>query len=112
LEVMARDAKLMRSDRPFLFTNLKSGAGLGEVVAWIRREVLCEHPVLTLPWRCTHTPGGPDGIATSAYRRPSGGMRGWISFSTTRAVGPCWPRPMPSHHSALDDGLPRQTACT
>jgi urease accessory protein len=46
LEVMARDAKLMRGDRPFLFTNLKSGVGLGEVVAWIRRELLCEHPVL------------------------------------------------------------------
>ena len=46
LEVMARDAKLMRGDRPFLFTNLKSGVGLEEVIAWIRRELLCEHPVL------------------------------------------------------------------
>jgi urease accessory protein len=46
LEVMARDAKLMRGDRPFVFTNLKSGAGLGEVVTWIRRELLYEHPVL------------------------------------------------------------------
>ena len=46
LEVMARDAKLMRGDRPFVFTNLKSGVGLGEVVTWIRRELLYEHPVL------------------------------------------------------------------
>jgi urease accessory protein len=46
LEVMARDAKLMRGDRPFLFTNLKSGAGLGKVITWIRRELLNEHPVL------------------------------------------------------------------
>jgi urease accessory protein len=45
LDVMARDAKLMRGDRPFLFTNLKSGAGLGEVITWIRRELLHEQPV-------------------------------------------------------------------
>jgi urease accessory protein len=46
LDVMARDARLMRGDRPFVFTNLKSGAGLAEVVTWIRRELLHEHPVL------------------------------------------------------------------
>src|ERR1700756_1151798 len=45
LDVMARDAKLMRGDRPFVFTNLKSGAGLQEVVTWIRRELLYEHPI-------------------------------------------------------------------
>ena len=42
LEVMARDAKKVRGERPFLFTNLKSGAGLPDVVAWIRRELLYE----------------------------------------------------------------------
>src|SRR6202795_4128142 len=30
LDVMARDSKLMRGDRPFLFTNLKTGAGLDD----------------------------------------------------------------------------------
>ena len=45
LDVMARDAALMRGDRPFVFTNLKSGAGLEEVVTWIRRELLYEHPI-------------------------------------------------------------------
>ncbi len=45
LDVMARDARLMRGDRPFVFTNLKSGAGLEEVVTWIRRELLYEHPI-------------------------------------------------------------------
>jgi urease accessory protein len=42
LEVMARDSRLMRGDRPFVFTNLKSGAGLEEIVTWIRREMLFE----------------------------------------------------------------------
>ena len=42
LEVMARDAKLMRGDRPFVFTNLKSGTGLEDVVTWIRGELFYE----------------------------------------------------------------------
>src|SRR3989449_9680772 len=45
LDIMARDAGLMRGDRPFVFTNLKSGAGLEEVVTWIRRELVDERPV-------------------------------------------------------------------
>jgi urease accessory protein len=42
LDVMARDSKLMRGERPFVFTNLKTGAGVEDVVAWIRRELLYE----------------------------------------------------------------------
>ena len=40
LEVMARDAEAARGGRPFVFTNLKAGAGLEEIVSWIRREQL------------------------------------------------------------------------
>ena len=40
LDVMARDARLMRRDRPFVFTNLKTGAGLEEIVTWITQELL------------------------------------------------------------------------
>jgi urease accessory protein len=35
LEVMDRDAKKMRQERPFLFTNLKTGQGLEDVVRFI-----------------------------------------------------------------------------
>jgi urease accessory protein len=38
LEVMERDAKKMRGERPFVFSNLKTGQGLGEIIAFIERE--------------------------------------------------------------------------
>ena len=40
LEVMDRDARKMRGDRPFVFTNLKSGQGLAAVIDFIEREGL------------------------------------------------------------------------
>jgi urease accessory protein len=38
LEVMERDARKMRGERPFVFTNLKTGQGLDTVVEFILRE--------------------------------------------------------------------------
>lgn len=35
LEVMDRDAKMMRGDRPTVFSNLKNGTGLDKIVGWI-----------------------------------------------------------------------------
>jgi urease accessory protein len=56
LEVMDRDARKMRGNRPFLFTNLKSGSGLPDVVAWLEHH-------LTAPERRnlidTHAPNQP-----------------------------------------------------
>ena len=42
LEVMARDSQKMRGTKPFLFTNCMTRAGIDEVVALIKREVLFE----------------------------------------------------------------------
>ncbi len=42
LEVMDRDAKKMRGARPFVFSNLKSGQGLADIVQFIEKEgMLC-----------------------------------------------------------------------
>jgi urease accessory protein len=38
LEVMERDARKMRGERPFVFTNLKTGQGLDQVTAFIERQ--------------------------------------------------------------------------
>ncbi|PKO25195.1 MAG: urease accessory protein UreG [Betaproteobacteria bacterium HGW-Betaproteobacteria-8] len=40
LEVMDRDAKRMRGERPFLFSNLKTGQGLEEIVSYIEKQGL------------------------------------------------------------------------
>jgi urease accessory protein len=42
LEVMERDAKRMRGEKPFVFTNLKKGTGLDEVAAFVIREGLLD----------------------------------------------------------------------
>ena len=40
LEVMRRDSAAMRSDKPFLFCDLKSEQGLPEVLAWLEHHFL------------------------------------------------------------------------
>ena len=35
LDVMASDSRRMRGDRPFVFTNLKAGEGVGTVVEFV-----------------------------------------------------------------------------
>jgi len=39
LDVMDRDTHRMRGDRPFLFTNLKDGTGVPELIGWVRRNL-------------------------------------------------------------------------
>lgn len=40
LEVMDRDAKKMRGERPFVFSNLKTGQGLDEIIQFIEKKGL------------------------------------------------------------------------
>jgi len=42
LTVMDRDAKRIRGERPYVFTNLKIGTGVDTLVEWIRYSLLFE----------------------------------------------------------------------
>lgn len=42
LDIMARDSKKMRGDRPYIFTNLMSLDGIDEVIDWIKKNALFE----------------------------------------------------------------------
>jgi len=44
LDVMARDAKRMRGERPFVFTNLKTGEGLESVAEFIAKQGMLPEP--------------------------------------------------------------------
>jgi urease accessory protein len=43
LEVMDEDAKRMRGERPFFFTNLKDEQGLDEIILFIEKQGLMLH---------------------------------------------------------------------
>jgi urease accessory protein len=51
LEVMERDARLMRKGSPFVFTNLVNGEGVVTVVNWIRKYALTEEVNELHLWR-------------------------------------------------------------
>ena len=62
LDVMDRDARKMRGDRPFLFTNLRAGVGVPELLAWVQQKMSmpeeARHKVVTvkdLEGRPAHT---------------------------------------------------------
>ncbi|MEG0829855.1 MAG: urease accessory protein UreG [Anaerovoracaceae bacterium] len=42
LEVMERDTKIQRVDKPYVFTNLFDGTGLDKIISWIKKDMLFE----------------------------------------------------------------------
>lgn len=42
LEVMDRDTRIQRKDRPYVFTSLKNEDGLNRIIEWIKQDVLFE----------------------------------------------------------------------
>jgi urease accessory protein len=52
LEMMDRDTRKMRGDRPFLFTNLRAGQGVPELTEWVKQQMgqpaAARHRVTTL----------------------------------------------------------------
>ena len=55
LEVMDRDSRKMRGDRPFVFTNLRQDVGLDLVMEWLQKR-LAEAPVLRRKLIDAHAP--------------------------------------------------------
>jgi urease accessory protein len=39
---MERDSIKMRGDRPFIFTNIRGGENIDQVIEWIKKNVLLE----------------------------------------------------------------------
>lgn len=42
LGVMNRDSKKMRGEKPFIFTNIRNGEGVEEIIKWIKKNALFE----------------------------------------------------------------------
>jgi urease accessory protein len=51
LEIMERDARLMRKGNPFVFTNLMAGKGVEQVIQWIKKYALIEELPEPNLWR-------------------------------------------------------------
>ena len=47
LEVMARDAKAQRGDRPTAFTNLRDREGIDAVLAWVEAQLVAVEATAT-----------------------------------------------------------------
>ena len=55
LEVMDRDARRMRIERPFVFSNLKTGLGLDEIVSFIETQGMLKTKSVMIPRAETHS---------------------------------------------------------
>ncbi|MFC6646493.1 urease accessory protein UreG [Granulicella cerasi] len=76
LEVMDRDSRKMRGERPFLFTDLKSGKGLSNVVAWIKEQLASPER------RELGTVEMPGGLTLGGHSHSHGSLTEWDSLHT------------------------------
>jgi urease accessory protein len=67
LEVMERDAALMRGDRPFLFTNCMTGRNIETLADWILRDALFDVPQRA---QVMPVPPDPTGVEPAIYMEP------------------------------------------
>jgi len=59
LDVMERDSRKMRQDRPFIFTNLKDGVGLNDLIAWLEEQISAQsrRPLMDVHNHHAHSDG-------------------------------------------------------
>jgi urease accessory protein len=55
LEVMDRDARKQRAEMPFVFTNLKSGEGLEQVLDWLEQQIASGLTASARPEKRSHS---------------------------------------------------------
>lgn len=67
LEVMARDARRMRNEKPFLFTNLKDCSGLDRVVDWVELALGNAQSLPPMVWDGRIEYSGPAEYLTHGY---------------------------------------------
>lgn len=91
LEVMDRDARKMRGDRPFVFTDLKSGRGLDQVIVWLKEKMA--HPIR----RELGTSELPGGLTLGGHSHSHGSPDEW-----DRAHAHPHERPTGSTHTHAD----------
>lgn len=95
LEVMDRDSRKMRGERPFLFTDLKSEAGLDAVIAWLKEKL--SNPVR----RELGTTDLPGGLTSGGHSHSHGSPDEWDS----RHAHSQQPQPLHTHSHTDADGV-------